>query len=62
MSPEDYRNSLSKEAFGENGRKKLEHICHPALQETARVMQTIGKAGYQENILKELAADITKEK
>ena len=28
MSPEDYRNSLSKEVFGENGRKKLEHIWH----------------------------------
>ncbi len=60
MSPEDYRNSLSKEAFGEAGKKKLEHICHPALQETARAMQATGKAGYQENILKELVADITK--
>lgn len=55
MSPEDYRNSLSKEVFGENGRKKLEHIWHPLLRETAELVRKTGKAGYQENILKELS-------
>ena len=48
MSPEDYRNSLSKEVFGENGRKKLEHIWHPLLRETAELVRKTGKAGYQE--------------
>lgn len=55
MSPEDYRNSLSKEVFGENGRKKLEHIWHPLLRETAELVRKTGKAGYQENVLKELS-------
>ena len=60
MSPEDYRNSLSKEAFGENGRKKLEHIRNPLLRETAELVRKTGKAGYQENILKELSENIVR--
>lgn len=35
--------------------KKLEHIWHPLLRETAELVRKTGKAGYQENILKELS-------
>ncbi len=58
MTPEDYRKSLSNEIFGESGQKKLEHIVHPVLRKTVEVVKKTGKAGYQENILKELSGDI----
>ena len=61
MAPEDYRKSLSGETFGEAGQKKLEHIFHPVLRKTAELVKKTGKAGYQENILKELSGDIIRE-
>lgn len=58
MSPEDYETSCSQEEIVEAGRKKLQSIQNPALQETAKRVQEKGRAGYQENMLEELVGDI----
>lgn len=58
MSPEDYQNSASSETIGSIGLSKLEHVCHPILEKTARLVQQKRVAGYQENILEDLKNDI----
>ena len=60
MGPEDYEKSLSGEAVGRFGLAKLEHLKHPVLRETAEYIRREKKAGYQENLLEELAKDIQK--
>ncbi len=58
MSPEDYEKSCSEEWIRELGIRKLKHICHPCLKGTAEAVAARRLAGYQENILQELLADI----
>lgn len=58
MSPEDYGKSCSKEKIGELGISKLENINHLGLKQTAEAVREKRLAGYQENILQELLADI----
>lgn len=60
MGPEDYQKSLSGEAVGRFGLAKLEQLKHPVLRETAEYIRREKKAGYQENLLEELAKDIQK--
>ena len=60
MGPEDYEKSLSGEAVGRFGLAKLEQLKHPVLRETAEYIRRDKKAGYQENLLEELAKDIQK--
>ena len=60
MGPEDYEKSLSGEAVGRFGLAKLEQLKHPVLGETAEYIRREKKAGYQENLLEELAKDIQK--
>ena len=60
MGPEDYEKSLSGEAVGRFGLAKLEQLRHPVLRETAEYIRREKKAGYQENLLEELAKDIQK--
>lgn len=60
MSPEDYEKSISGEHIGENGLTKLFHIRHPLLKKTAEYIKQKELSGYQENILKELLADMEK--
>lgn len=60
MGPEDYEKSLSGEAVGRFGLAKLEQLKHPVLRETAEYIRREKKAGYQENLLEELAKDIQK--
>ena len=60
MGPEDYEKSLSEEAVGRFGLAKLEQLKHPVLRETAEYIRREKKAGYQENLLEELAKDIQK--
>lgn len=42
-----------KRSIWREWQKKLEHIWHPLLRETAELVRKTGKAGYQENTLKE---------
>ena len=58
MSEADYEKSLSGESIDRLGLVKLEHIKHPLLKKTAIAIQKKAHAGYQENILEELLADI----
>lgn len=58
MSPEDYENCLSKEPLEESELAKVDQIAHPVLQKTAAALKDRKKAGYQENMLKELLEDI----
>ena len=58
MSEQDYEASLSEEQISDAGIKKLEHITHPILCETAKAVRETGRAGYQENILNRLLEDI----
>ena len=60
MSPADYEKSISGEHIGENGLAKLFHIHHPLLKKTAEYVKQKQLSGYQENILKELLADMEK--
>ena len=58
MSKEDYEKSLSEEELGNISMKKLETVEHPVLRETAKEVRKKKKAGYQENILKDLLEDM----
>lgn len=60
MSPEDYEKSISGEHIEEKGLTKLFHIHHPLLKKTAEYVKQKQLSGYQENILKELLADMAK--
>ena len=62
MSPKDYEKSISGETTGAAGLAKLEHISHPELRKTAECIKNRKKAGYQENLLEELAKDIRSKK
>lgn len=61
MSPADYGKSMSSEHIDQARLAKLKHIRHPALLETAACVREKGCAGYQENLLGELAGDVTGE-
>lgn len=58
MSEEDYEKSLSEEEIGSISMKKLEAVENPVLRETAGEVRKKKRAGYQENILKELLEDM----
>lgn len=58
MSEEDYAKSLSKEEIGSISMKKLETVENPVLRRTANEVRKKKRAGYQENILKDLLEDI----
>ena len=60
MSEGDYAKSLSEEEIGSISMKKLETVENPVLRETAREVRKKKRAGYQENILKELLEDINR--
>lgn len=60
MSPEDYEKSISGEHIEEKDLAKLLHIHHPLLKKTAKYVEQKQLSGYQENILKELLADMAK--
>ncbi len=58
MSEEDYVKSLSKEEIGSISMKKLETVENPVLRKTAKEVRKKKRAGYQENILKDLLEDM----
>ena len=58
MSDEDYAKSLSEEGIGNISMKKLETVENPILRETAKEVRKKKRAGYQENILKDLLEDM----
>lgn len=58
MSRRDYERSLSEEVIGNISMKKLETVENPILRETAGEVRKKKRAGYQENILKELLEDM----
>ena len=60
MSEEDYAKSLSEEEIGKISMKKLDAVENPVLRETAREVRKKKKAGYQENILKDLLEDMNR--
>ena len=60
MSRRDYERSLSEEVIGNISMKKLETVENPILRETAGEVRKKKRAGYQENILKELLEDINR--
>lgn len=59
MAAADYGKSMSAERIDQARLAKLKHIRHPALLETAACVREKGCAGYQENLLGELAGDVT---
>lgn len=59
MAPSDYGKSMSAERIDAARLAKLKHIRHPALLETAACVREKECAGYQENLLGELAGDVT---
>lgn len=58
MSKEDYVKSLSEEEIGSISMKKLKTVENPVLRETAKEVRKKKRAGYQENILKDLLEDM----
>ena len=62
MSEEDYVKSLSEEKIENISIKKLETVENPVLRETVKEVRKKKKAGYQENILKDLLEDMNKMK
>lgn len=62
MSAEDYVKSLSEEKIGNKSMKKLEAVENPILCETAKEVRKKKRAGYQENILKDLLEDMDRMK
>ena len=58
MSEEDYVKSLSEEEIGNVSIKKLETVENPVLRKTAKEVRKKKRAGYQENILKDLLEDM----
>lgn len=60
MSEEDYEKSLSEEEIGRISMKKLETVENPVLRETAKEIRKRKRAGYQENILKDLLEDMNR--
>ncbi len=62
MSAEDYVKSLSEEKIGNISMKKLEAVENPILCETAKEVRKKKRAGYQENILKDLLEDMDRMK
>ena len=62
MSEKDYVKSLSEEKIGNISMKKLETVENPVLRETAKEVRKKKRAGYQENILKDLLEDMDRMK
>ena len=62
MSEEDYVKSLSEEEIGNVSIKKLETVENPVLCKTAKEVRKKKRAGYQENILKDLLEDMELER
>lgn len=58
MGAEDYRRCLSGEALSSRQLVKLEHLQNPILRRTAECVRKEARAGYQENLLQELLADL----
>ena len=58
MSEEDYVKSLSEEEIRNVSLKKLETVENPILRRTAKEVRKKKRAGYQENILKDLLEDM----
>jgi uncharacterized protein (TIGR02679 family) len=59
MTAQDYRRSISGEPIEERRLGMLDLLKNPDLQETAQQIRRITKAGYQENILQDLAGDVS---
>ena len=62
MSEEDYVKNLSEEEIGNVSIKKLETVENPVLCKTAKEVRKKKRAGYQENILKDLLEDMELER
>ena len=60
MSEKDYAKSLSEEKIGNISMRKLESVENPVLRETAKEVRKKKRAGYQENILKDLLEDMNR--
>lgn len=58
MGIEDYRESISGEALSGRQLAKLKNLKNAALCRTAELVQREKKAGYQENLLKQLLDDV----
>jgi uncharacterized protein (TIGR02679 family) len=56
----DYQRSKSASRISETRLKKLQQINQPSLVETATAIAADGRAGYQESLLPELIADISR--
>ncbi len=61
MEPEDYMQSISGEALSDRQLAKLKNLKNAALRRTAELVQKEKKAGYQENLLKQLTRDVLKD-
>jgi uncharacterized protein (TIGR02679 family) len=58
MNAEDYNKSISEEKLSERQLVKLKNLNNTALCHTAEFVRREKKAGYQENLLKQLLSDI----
>jgi uncharacterized protein (TIGR02679 family) len=58
MNAEDYNKSISKEKLSERQLAKLGNLKNTTLCHTAEFVRKEKKAGYQENLLKQLLSDI----
>lgn len=58
MDVEDYNNSISEEPLTERQLVKLEHLKNTTLCRTAEFMRKERRAGYQQNLLKQLLHDV----
>lgn len=58
MDVEDYNKSISEEPLSERQLVKLEHLKNTTLCRTAEFVRKEKKAGYQENLLKQLLHDV----
>lgn len=58
MDVEDYKKSISEELLNERQLVKLEHLKNTTLCRTAEFVRKEKRAGYQENLLKQLLHDV----
>ncbi len=58
MDAEDYNKSISEEPLNERQLVKLEHLKNTTLCRTAEFVRKEKRAGYQENLLKQLLHDV----
>lgn len=61
MGTEDYRESISNEMLNDRQLAKLKRLQNAILCQTAELVQKEKKAGYQENLLKQMLGDVIKQ-